>query len=184
MSDFELLMITPTLKYRMQSEATREAEKTKPGRPSKPFENYGGWRDYVAEYKPVLQIQVSPDTGESLWSVFNRSLSKSGVVAPPKQRLKTNFVGMRLLCGRREVAPIHPGKIAHITTQSSGSGSPKEVTYDGLYSYTADAISTACGQVTIEVYDEKNREKPTVKVLDNKVIERITEDFAPYLKSR
>jgi S1-C subfamily serine protease len=183
-SDFELLMITPVLKYRMQSEATREAEKTKGSRAVKPFENYRGWREYSAEYKPVLQIQISPETGDSLWGVFNRGLSKSGVVAPAKQRFKTNFVGMRLLCGRKEVAPIHPGKIAHLATQSSGSDSPKDVMYEGLYSYPADAISPACGQVTVEVYSEKNRERPTVKVLDNKVIERIAEDFAPYLKSR
>jgi hypothetical protein len=58
------------------------------------------------------------------------------------------------------------------------------VIYEGLYSYPADAISPSCGQVTVEVFAEKNREKPTVKVLDNKFVERIAEDFAPYLKSR
>jgi len=192
MGDFELLMITPMLKYRMQSEATRAAGKVRDSRSksagpdqeiSRLFETYGGWREYVGEYRPVLHVQVSPETGESLWSIFNRTLSKSGVVAPARQRFKTNFFGMRLLCGGREVQPIHPGKIAHVT-QSAVSASLNDAVYEGLYSYAADAISPSCGQVTVEVFAEKNREKPTVKVLDNKFVERIAEDFALYLKSR
>jgi S1-C subfamily serine protease len=182
MGDFELVLITPTLKYRMQTDAAREAEKTKTK--SRPFENYRGWADYTAEYKPVLQVQVTPGTGDSLWSVVNRGLSKSGVVAPVKQRLKADFYDMRLLCGEKEVQPIHPGKIAHLLNQNNFFTTLKDATYEGLYSYFADAISPACGQVRVEVYAAQNREKPTVKVLDKKVVERIAEEFAPYLKSR
>ena len=157
MGDFEMLMITPTLKYRMQTYAIREADKTKSrenrwgsAQTFKPFERYRGWMDYFSEYKAVLHIQVTPQS-------------------------KTDFYGMRVLCGEREIQPIHPGKIAHVTNSHA--------TYEGLYSYAADAISPACGQVRIEVYAEKNQEKPTVKVLDNKLVERIAEDLAPYLKS-
>jgi putative serine protease PepD len=189
MGDFELLMITPTLKYRMQTNASRETEKTKSKgnksasvQEARPFENYGGWTDYVSEYRPILQVRATPETTDSVFGILNR-LSKSGTATPSRQRFKTDFYGMRVVCGEREVQPIHPGKIAHITNQNNFFASIKDATYEGLYSYAADAISPACGQVRIEIYAESNREKPIVKVLDNKVVERIAEDFAPYLKS-
>jgi putative serine protease PepD len=184
MGDFELLMITPTLKYRMQTNASREKSKGNKSvsvQDARSFENYSGWTDYVSEYRPILQVRAMPDT-DSVFGMLNR-ISKSSTAAAARQRFKKDFYGMRVVCGEREVQPIHPGKIAHIISQNSFFASTKDATYEGLYSYAADAISPACGQVRIEIYAERNREKPIVKVLDNKVVERIAEDFAPYLKS-
>jgi len=58
-----------------------------------------------------------------------------------------------------------------------------DATYRGFYSYPADAISPTCGQITLELYAEKDPNKPTVKVLSEKTVERVWSDFQPYRKA-
>jgi hypothetical protein len=91
---------------------------------------------------------------------------------------------MWLLCGDKVVDPIHPGKIAHLVNSNNMFISVNDATYEGFYSYPADAISTSCGKVTLEVYSEKNPAKPDIKVLDPKTVTLIEKDFAPYLKDK
>jgi S1-C subfamily serine protease len=179
MGDFQLLLMTPTLKYR------RNDKKTAIQGTFRPFEEFRGWMQYVGEYKPVLMIRATPEIGESFWSRFNRGVSANyGIAAQAKLRFKTDFYKMRLLCGDKEILPIHPAKIAHVVNESNALVNLKDATYEGFYSYPADAISPACGQVKLEVYSEKNPEKPSVKTLDGKTVGRIAEDFGAYLKSR
>ncbi len=91
---------------------------------------------------------------------------------------------MRLMCGDREVEPIHPAKIAHILSESNYLISVKDATYEGFYSYPADAITPQCGKVTLELFSEKNPTEAKTKVLDEKTVTKIVADFAPYLDSR
>src|SRR5262249_32555256 len=53
-------------------------------------------------------------------------------------------------------------------------------TYAGAYSYPPDAISPSCGQVTLELYSEKNPASATTKTVDPKTVSTVWEDFAPY----
>jgi hypothetical protein len=192
--DFEITLMTPTLKYRMQTAADREAARTKEKRNNKsgavqatfrPFEEFRGWMEYVGEYKPVLQIRAMSELGESFWSALNRGLAaNSGVTAQAQMRFKADFFRMRLLCGGQEIEPIHPAKIAHVVNRNTALVSLNDATYEGFYTYPANAISPNCGQVTLEIFSEKSPEKPSVKVLDRKTVQRIADDFSPYFRSR
>ena len=101
--------------------------------------------------------------------------------APSTYRPKSSFGRLRLLCGDKEVEPILPGKF------SIGTGANRWVRVDqsafyGLYTYTPDVISSACGKVTLEVYSSSQPDKALVKVLDPAQVNRIWQDFEPYRK--
>lgn len=194
MGDFTVIFLTPTLKYRMETEAEREAAKTRGKRNNKegavqgtfrPFEDIRGWREYVGDYKPILLIRATPALGESFWDAVGRGVAANyGIRTQAKLRFKTDFYRMRLMCGDKEVEPIHPAKIAHILSESNYLISVKDATYEGFYSYPADAITPQCGKVTLELYSEKKPTEAKTKVLDEKTVTKIAADFAPYLDSR
>ncbi len=50
-------------------------------------------------------------------------------------------------------------------------------------SYPPDAVSPSCGKVTLQLFSGKDPDKPVVKELETKSIERIWADFQPYLAS-
>ncbi|MCA1641323.1 MAG: hypothetical protein LC785_04930, partial [Acidobacteria bacterium] len=182
----------PTLKYRLATEAEREAAKTKDKRNKKdgavqgtfrPFEDLRNWAEYVGEYKPVLVIRAVPNLGESFWGAVGRGVAANyGIHTRANLRFKTDFYRMRLMCGENEVQPIHPGKVAHVLNESNYFLKAKDATYEGVYFYPADAISESCGQIRLEVFSEKNPNKADVKKLDAKTVTRVVEDFAPYFK--
>lgn len=192
--DFNVTFLTPTLKYRIQTETEREAAKTKEKRNKKdgavqgtfrPFEDFYAWREYVGDYKPILIIRAQPALGESFWGAVGRGVAANyGIHTQAKLRFKTDFYKMRLLCGDKEIEPINPSKIAHVLGESNYFVSIKDATYEGVYSYPADAVSPACGKVTLELYSEKRPNEAKRKVLNDKTVLRISEDFAPYLKAR
>jgi hypothetical protein len=91
---------------------------------------------------------------------------------------------MKLFCGKKEVEPIQPGKAPTIENVHNRSVSVTDATFVGLYSYPADAISPACGRVTLEIYSERGPNKPVIKTLDSKTVERIHADFQPYFNKK
>lgn len=189
--DFTVTFMTPTLKYRIETETEREAAKTRDKRNNKagsvqgtfrPFEDIRGWREYIGDYKPILHIRVTPELAESFWGAVGRGMAANyGIRLPARLRFKTDFYRMRLLCGEKEVEPIHPGKIAHLLNEQNYLISVNDATYEGFYSYPADAINSSCGKVTLELFSEKKPNEAKRKVLDQKTINKIAEDFSPYL---
>ena len=176
LGDFQLVAMTPALKYRMRAEAERETAKAKNSANKSPssvqvtfalFDEFRGWKEYVGEYRPVLQIRAIPY-----------------VLAQTDLRLRTDFRRMRMFCGDREIEPIHQGKIARIMNNNNVPASPKGSTYEGFYSYPADAISPACGHVKLEIYSEKNPDRPEMTILPDVTVARIAADFSPYLRTR
>lgn len=192
--DFDLVFYTPALKYRLNTEAEREAAKTRKKRNKKeesvqgtfsPFDEFRAWREYAGDYKPVLIVYATPEVGESFWGAFGRGLAANyGIHTRAKLRFKTDFYRMRLMCGDKEVEPIHPGKIAILMNETNFFLTIKDATYKGAYSYPADAISAKCGSVTVELYSEKEPNKPKIKALDPKTIQKIEGDFVPYFAAR
>lgn len=91
---------------------------------------------------------------------------------------------MRLLCGGKEVEPIHPAKAATVVNEHNYFVNVTDATYVGIYSYPADAVQSSCGEVVLELYSEKDPDKPNRKVLDEKSIVRITSDFQPYVSQK
>lgn len=190
---FDVALATPVLSYRMLERGKIAAAKEKAKRTRKnesavkntfePLQDLRGWAEYAGAYRPVLLIQAQPQLRETFWSAFGRGLAASsgGYAGPARMKFKTDFYRMKLLCGDKEVEPIQPGKAAAVADVHNYFINVTDATYVGLYSYPADAISPTCGRVVLELYSEKEPDRPTVKTLDNKTVERIWSDFQPYL---
>jgi hypothetical protein len=99
----------------------------------------------------------------------------------PRMKFRTDFYRMKLLCGTKEVEPIQPGKAATVVNGHNSFVNVTDATYVGIYSYPPDAISPSCGKVTLQLYSEKEPDKLESKDLDQKSIDRVWNDFRPYL---
>lgn len=193
---FDVALVSPVLKYRLEEAANIAAAKAKSkrnkNRPAalqntfEPLQDMKGWAEYIGEYKPVLLIQAEPQLKETFMSAFARGMaaSQGGYAGPARLKFRTDFYRMRLLCGDKEVEPIHPGKAATVENAHNVFVNVTDATYVGIYSYPADAISSSCGRVTLELYSEKEPDKPISKTLDEKTIDRISNDFRPYLEKQ
>lgn len=194
LGDYRIALATPTLLYRLQTEAEREAAKTKEKRNKKegavqgtyrPFDEFRNWGEYVGLYKPVFFVHAMPNAGESFWGAVGRGVAANyGIHLRANIRYKTDFYRMKLFCGDKEIEPIHPAKLFLMMKEKNQFVKAQDATYAGFYAYPAEAISPACGQARLEVYSEKNPNKADVKRLDTKTLERIAKDFEPYFQSR
>ena len=192
---YDVSLVTPVLRYRMELQEQLESVKNKNRRNRrstqaventiKPMEHLRNWAEYVGEYRPVLLIEARPQLREGFWSAFGRGMAASqGIYAGPANlAFRVDFYRMQLLCGANEVPPIHPGKNPIILNEENVWIRVKDATYSGLYSYPPDAISPQCGTVTLKLFSEKNPQQPAVRVLDPKTVTTIWNDFEAYRKS-
>ncbi|MBI1739724.1 MAG: trypsin-like peptidase domain-containing protein [Candidatus Koribacter versatilis] len=191
--DYDVAFITPILKYRELAGAV-QAGKEKERRNRKhasavqgtfqPLDELKGWQEYVGEYEPVLLVRAKPRLRETFWSAFARGMAASGgayYTGPAKMRFKTDFYRMKLFCGNQEVRPLFPGKIQRVIDEQDAFVNITDATFDGFYKYSADAISEKCGTVTLQLFSEREPNQPKVKELDQKTINAVSADFAPYL---
>ena len=134
----------------------------------------------------MLLIQAEPQLRETFMSALGRGLAASGGTygGPARLKYKTDFYRMRLLCGGKEVESIHPGKAATVVNAHNAFVNVTDATYVGIYTYPADALQPSCGEVALELYSEKDPDKPSRKVLDRKAVERIWADFQPYFAQK
>lgn len=194
MHQYQVTLITPVLHYYLVHEsevlATREKEKRNKKSPEavrgtfRPLDDLKNWGEYVGEYKPLIIIRATPKLDETGGSFLLRTLvSPTGAYIPPKIRFVTDFYKMSLVCGGREVMPIHPGKIAHVIDVRNYFVRATDATYEGFYSFPPDVISPACGEVSLELYSEKNPEMAAIRMLDKKTVQRIWDDFEGYRSS-
>ncbi len=190
---FDVALGTPVLEYKMQSEVGRTAAQEKRKRTKKrgepaeglfePLQDLPEWAEYVGEYKPVLLVQAEPQLRETFVSVLGRELVPSieSFAGGPRMKFRTDFYRMKLLCGARVVEPIQPGKAATVVNAHNAFVNVTDATYVGIYSYPPDAVSPACGKVTLQLFSEKDPNKSESKVLDQKSVDRVWNDFRPYL---
>lgn len=190
---FDVALGTPVLEYELHAQAGHAAiqQRTKrtrrPGESSKnnfePLQNLHEWTEYTGEYKPVLLIQAAPQLRETFGSLVGRELVPSieMIGGAPRLKFRTDFYKMKLLCGGKEVEPIQPGKAATVVNAHTSFVNVSDATYVGIYSYPPDAISPACGSVSLQLFSEKEPGRPESKELDPRSINRIWNDFRPYL---
>ena len=79
---------------------------------------------------------------------------------------------MRVFCGDTEVTPIHPFMVEQRISET-------EALYEGLYVFDPASVGPQCGSVTLTVYSENEPDKGDTRVVDPKVLQQITRDFAP-----
>jgi len=92
---------------------------------------------------------------------------------PASQRVVRFFPRMRVLCGDREVAPIHPFRIDTPISES-------ETMSEGLYVFDPDALSPSCAGVKVVLSSQKQPEKADTRAIDPGMVQRIWDDFARY----
>jgi len=190
--DYSVAVLTPVMMFQQRERSRLEASKEKAKRVRNaraapqdtfaPLDDLHNWEEYVGEYQPVIQIRATPKLRVTRGSAVARVLtSRNGVSAiPAKMRFRTDFYRMTLRCGGKEVQPIHPGKIPRVVDVKNGLINATDATYEGLYTFPADAISPNCGQVSLDIYSEKDVLRAKVKELDPKTVNRVWEDFAPF----
>jgi hypothetical protein len=190
---FEVELRTPVLDYELQEEVGIKAAEEKDNRTKQskdsvqntfdPLEDLRDWNEYVGVKKPVLLVRAEPQLRESFLSGLGRELTPAIVMyaGGTRMRFRADFYRMKLLCGAKEVEPIQPGKAATVVNAHNAFLNVTDATYVGIYSYPPDAISPSCGKVTLQLFSEKEPDKSESKDLDPKSIERVWNDFRPYL---
>jgi hypothetical protein len=170
-SDFEIAFITPVLLSRAQSRQEWMIDREDKSGVGAVTE-FGDWSDYVAGYPPVLLVRVTPRLVEGFWMKVARGAAETqGMSMPPIKRLRPGFSHMRLLCGDKEVTPIHPFKVQRRISETEG-------TDEGLYVYDPAAIGPHCGTVKLELFSAKEPGRADTRVVDAGVVSRIAQDFA------
>lgn len=165
---FRVGIYTPVVSYyeahedRMQA-ARREAKRSQSQEPETAAMAEAA-KD-AADYEALIVIWAGPKV--SRWT---------------GTRFKTDFRRMKLLCGDKVIEPIHPGRFPRYLR--SIRGDMMDRTYQGLYRYPADAASPTCGQLSLEIYSEKDPSQPFTKILDPFMVRRVWSDFEPYRKVR
>jgi len=178
-SDFDIIFLTPVM--------VRSAQQTRPGdwRGRRAAEgsqgtpvaatDFGDWSDYFADVPPVLAIRVTPKMAESFWTTVARGAAYTqGVAVPPIKHFKPGFSRLQALCGDVEVTPIHPFIIERRVSET-------DAVREGLYVFDPQALGPQCGSVKLVLYSEKAPKKLDTRTVDADVIERVWQDFAPYL---
>ena len=159
-TDFDITFITPVHLYGAKDQVRR------------PVLEFGNWSEYLADYPRALLVRVTPRMAESLWAKVARGAAMTqGMSLPPMKRAKAGFLRMRAFCGDTEVTPIHPFVVEHRVSQT-------EAIYEGLYVFDPAALGPQCGVVKLTVYSENEPDTGDARVVDQKVLQQITRDFA------
>jgi hypothetical protein len=169
-SDFDILFLTP---------AVFAAAKARRGWTGGGAEelirlttDFEPWSEYVESAPPLLFVRVSPRRVEGFWMRLARgAASTQGAAIPPIKRLRPGFSRMRLVCGGREVTPIHPFRIQTRVTETDAIG-------EGFYAFDLGAIGPACGTVSIVLSSVKDPDRTETRAVDAAIVRRVREDFA------
>jgi hypothetical protein len=160
-ADFDVAFITPVHVYGAKDQAPRSVM------------DFGNWSEYVAGYPRVLLVRATPKVEEALWAKVARGAAMTqGVSLPPITRAKSSFAHMRAFCGDAEVTPIHAFMVERRTSET-------EAIYEGLYAFDPAALGAHCNTVKLMFYSEREPGKGDTRVVDPKVLEQISRDFAP-----
>jgi S1-C subfamily serine protease len=193
---FDVALGTPVLDYELRERtgltaAQKKDKRTKKSKDSvqntfEPLQDVREWGEYIGAYKPVLLVQAEPQLRETFMSALGREIAPAGTLygIPAHMKFKTDFYRMKLFCGGKEIEPIQPGKAATVVNAHNAFLNVTDATYVGIYSYPPDAVTPSCGKVTLQLFSEKQPDKPETKDLDQKSIDRVWDDFRPYLAAR
>jgi len=169
LGDFYVDLITPVAAYEMRLDVYN-AEMKEYGKHPKGHTQPTPPDD---KYTATLIVAVYPQTKMGYWENFGRS------GGPPVRHYKNGFSKMMLLCGEHVVEPVWPRR-----TLEEGGGTWNVVMSNdstgGRYVYRSDAIQPSCGTVKLRIVATKKDDEVLEKVLDEKVVQRIWEDYEPY----
>jgi len=80
---------------------------------------------------------------------------------------------MRLICGGKDITPIHPFRIQTRVTET-------EAVEEGLYVFDPAAIGPHCGTVSIVLSSVKEPDKTETRIIAPGIVNQVWQDFAIY----
>jgi hypothetical protein len=169
LGDFYVELITPVAAYEMRLDVYN-AEMKEYGKHPKGHTQPTAPDD---KYTAALIVAVYPQTKMGYWENFGRT------GGPPVRHYKNGFSKMMLLCGDHAVEPVWP----HRTLEEGGGNWNVVMSNEstgGRYVYRSDAIQPSCGTVKLRIVATKKEDEVLEKILDEKVVQRIWEDYEPY----
>jgi hypothetical protein len=186
-------VLTPPLIYRSQLignvAAANQAKRLKKAKAAlqtpNPLDGLHNWLEYVDEdRKPVINIHAWPKLHEKFLSAFSRAVAAANgqAAGPAQMKFKGDFQHMRLLCNDKEIEPIQPGKVAYAYNVSNRIVQVTDATYEGFYTYPADAISPSC-KVELLIESAEKPDKPRYIELNRKLVQQVWDDFVPHFNS-
>jgi S1-C subfamily serine protease len=159
-ANFDVAFITPVHIYGTKDQVLR------------PVMDFDGWSEYLTNYPRVLLVRVTPKMVEGLWARVARGAAVTqGMALPQMKRAKSGFLRMRAFCGDTEVTPIHPFVVEHRISDT-------EAIDEGLYVFDPAALGPSCRTVKLVVYSEAEPDTGDTRVVDQKLLQQITRDFA------
>ena len=185
--DFYIALSTPPFDYREEEERRLQAERNRQKRNRKnehaaatengeDADTPKGWEEDAGAHPAVLGIYVMPKAKEGIGSALGRSFNVSYTA---RLKFKNDFQAMKLFCGGTEVQPINPGRVPVTVSVRNRAVKMEDSTYKGVYLFPPDAVTPSCHEVKLAIYSSKGDE-PVIKVLDEKSVHRIWEDFAAF----
>jgi S1-C subfamily serine protease len=188
--DFNVEILTPPLKYRLQLSGTVAAANSLGKRLKKanadlkapnPLDELRNWGEYVGEYSPVINIYARSKLHEKFWSAFSRAMAAAGgqAAGPAQLAFKGDFQRMHLICDTKEIEPIQPGRVAYAYNIANRIVQVTDASYAGIYTYPADAISPSC-MMSLAIESEEKPEKLKLFGLNRKLVQQVWDDFVPY----
>jgi S1-C subfamily serine protease len=189
--DFNVGIITPPLKYRLElggnvAAASNQSKRLKKAdadlHAPNPLDDLRNWGEYVGGYSAVINIHARSRLHEKFWSAFSRAMAASGghPTGPAQLKFKGDFQRMNLLCDNKEIEPIQPGKVAYSYNVSNRIVQVTDASYAGIYTYSADAISPSCKTMALEIESAEKPDKPKRIELNRKLVQQVWDEFAPY----
>lgn len=188
--DFYVALSTPPFDYREEEERRLQAERNHQKRNSKNDKTVATdsgedseapkrWEEEAGAHPAVLGIYVMPKAKEGLGSALGRSFNMSYTA---KLKFKNDFQAMKLFCGNTEVQPINPGRVPVTVSVRNRAVKMEDSTYKGVYLFPPDAMNPSCSEMKLTIYSSKGDE-PVIKVLSEKAVRRIWEDFAAFRRA-
>jgi hypothetical protein len=170
-SDFDVLFLTPEVVAAAEARRGWTGGGTDGVDRLRLATDFEEWTDYVAAAPPLLFVRVSPRLVEGFWMKIARgALATQGAPLPPIKRLRPGFSRMRLVCGGRDVTPIHPFRIRARVSET-------DTIEEGFYVFNPDAISPDCGAVSIVLSSVKDPTKTETRTVDPAIVRQIWQDF-------
>jgi Trypsin-like peptidase domain len=170
LGDFYVDLITPVAAYEMRLDAYNAEMKEY----AKHAKGHTAPTEPDDKYTAALIVAVYPQTKMGYWENFGRTGG-----GPVVRHYKNGFSRMMLWCGDQVVEPVWP----HRTLEEGGGNWNVVISNEstgGRYVYRSDAIQPGCGPVKLRIVATKKEDEVLEKVLDEKVVQRIWEDYEPY----
>jgi Trypsin-like peptidase domain len=173
-TEFDILLITPVLLAGAEAQLGRAGGVSDTLSGLRAVIDFGEWSGYVSAAPPVLFIRVTPKLAESFWMKFARgAASTQGASIPPIKHVGPGFSQMRVLCGSKEVAPVHPFRIRARVSET-------DAVDEGFYAFDPMAIGPACATVSLVLSSVKEPDKTETRIVDPGVIAQVWKDFAAW----